>query len=288
VFLRYLISAIRREKPTMIATTSNLPPLVNCKLGRKPAVASKQSRLLKVPKYLNLVALPPAPATVSWQNAITQWQMLGNDTAGDCVVACSAHLQMGWAANSGNPPVVVTDAQAMALYSQLTGYDPSTGANDTGLVITDYLDLWRSSGVFGNKIGAYVSLHEGDGNTPQPWNHSILMASIWLFGGVMAGVNLPKAWEGATTWTAPSRAHRFFGWAPGSWGGHCVPMIGYDAQNVYVVSWGVVVPVTWAAIDMYFTEGYASIDPLWLSVAGVAPSGFDAATLVNDLPAVAA
>jgi hypothetical protein len=271
-----------------LATPANLPPLVNCKLGRKPAVAARQSKLLKASKYLNTIALPPAPPVVSYQNAVSAWGMLGNDTAGDCVVAGSVHLQMDWAANAGNPPVVVTDAQAIALYSQLTGYDPSTGANDTGLVITDYLDLWRNTGVFGNKISAYVSLHEGDGNTPQPWNHSILMAAIWLFGGVMSGVNLPKAWEGATTWTAPSRAHRFFQWAPGSWGGHCVPMVGYDDRYVYVVSWGVVVPVEWAAVDMFFSEGYASIDPLWVSATGLAASGFDMPTLTNDLPAVAA
>jgi hypothetical protein len=155
---------------------------------------------------------------------------------------------------------------------------PGDPATDRGAVIVDVLGDWRAKGLAGNKLGAYASV--------EPTDHVLASTSVWLFGGASCGVNLPLAWQGADVWKAPSRFHRFGDWAPGSWGGHCVLAIDYDAEFLYVVTWGQIMPVAWAAVDAYFSEFYPLLDNLWVSGGRQAPSGFDLANLQQDLALV--
>jgi hypothetical protein len=193
------------------------------------------------------------------------------------------HLLQEWSTLTG-APVIASDPQVIATYSAITGYDPAQtapgGSNptDRGAVIVDVLDWWRKNPFAGNELSAYVSLAIA--------NHADVIEAVYLFGGVDCGVNLPQAWQGASQWTAPSRWHRWGHWAPGSWGGHCVPVVDYDAEHLYVVSWGQVIPVTYQAWDMYFSEAYALLDPAWFNGTKQAPNGFDLDALAADLQAI--
>ncbi|MDE2102623.1 MAG: hypothetical protein KGL39_35585 [Patescibacteria group bacterium] len=257
-------------------------PTTYGKLGCRPPRPERQARLLRLRNYLNSSLLPAPPPSTNHRAGIV-WPMMANDTTGDCTIACVGHMIQEWTTLNG-VSLVLTDQQVLATYSALTGYDPRQtqpdGSNptDKGAVITDVLDAWRQSGIQGNQLGAYVSL----GVT----NHADVIEAVYLFGSIDCGVNLPAAWQGADVWDAPSRWHLFHRWAPGSWGGHCVPIVDYDAQYLYAVSWGQVVPVSYAAWDMYFSEAYALLDMAWFNGQKVAPNGFDLEALTADLQAV--
>ena len=58
--------------------------------------------------------------------------MMDNDQIGDCTCAAAGHLIMEWTANAQSKMVTPTDKQIVAAYSAITGYNPTTGANDNG------------------------------------------------------------------------------------------------------------------------------------------------------------
>ena len=87
--------------------------------------------------------------------------MMHNDTIGDCTCAAAGHLVMEWTANVG-AETTPADADILAAYSAITGYDPKTGANDNGAVETDVLNYWRKTGIAGHKIMAYAALEPGN------------------------------------------------------------------------------------------------------------------------------
>lgn len=247
------------------------------KLGCLPP--KHDNRTLRLAKYLAPGTVPQAPALVDWQAKVASWPMMKNDTIGDCTIAAAGHLQQLWSTVNGSPVVPSDDAVA-AQYFALTG-----GA-DNGLPLLDVMNAWRQNGLMGNKIGAYAAVSLSD--------HAEVAAAIWLFGGIDVGVQLPLAWQGTPNWVAPAR-HFVFSWFPwarqwvkGSWGGHSIPIVGYDATSLYGVSWGQVVTISWAAWDAYFVEAYAPLDSLWVDGTKPAPSGFDLAALTADLQAIGA
>jgi hypothetical protein len=120
------------------------------KTGKRPF--KMHAKTLFFEKYAG-DAIPEAPEKVYWGYKVPedQWGMLANDEVGDCVVAGAMHMDMNWTAHTGTMRTY-TREQALEIYSRLTGYDPTTGANDNGLVVTDFLNFWQTEGFFGSKI----------------------------------------------------------------------------------------------------------------------------------------
>jgi len=89
---------------------------------------------------------------------------MDNDQIGDCT--CAAAATSSW--NGPRPPslkmATPTDKQIVAAYSAITGYNPTTGANDNGAQEIDVLNYWRQQGIGGHKIQAYIAL--------EPSNHT--------------------------------------------------------------------------------------------------------------------
>ena len=103
-----------------------------------------------------------------------------------------------------------------------------------------------------------------------------------LFGGLYIGVSLPASAQNQDVWdvaTGPDAE-------AGSWGGHCVNVVGYDADGLTVVTWGATKRMTWAFWLAYVDEAYAILSNDFLTTAGQTPNGFDLAALTNDLRAV--
>jgi len=75
-------------------------------------------------------------------------------------------------------------------------------------------------------------------------------------------------------------------YAPGSWGGHCIPFGKYDANTVRGVTWGAVKDATWPWLLEYVDELYALISPDWLDGKGKTPEGLDLEALRADLKEV--
>ena len=79
-------------------------------------------------------AFPPPPPVVDWIGPKIQWGVMANDVIGDCVPACMGHAIEAWTGVASNS-IVIPDADVIAAYSALSGYNPNTGANDNGVVI---------------------------------------------------------------------------------------------------------------------------------------------------------
>ncbi|MGB6483277.1 MAG: hypothetical protein WBE86_07295 [Candidatus Acidiferrales bacterium] len=260
----------------------NPPPF---RLGKKPPRID--ARTLQLSKYLRLLdaasqqgtarpgGLAPAPPSIDWTAKISSWPMMANDTLGDCTCAAAGHMIECWTANIGDA-FTPTNAQIIAAYSAIGNYVPGDPATDNGAVELDVLNYWRQQGIAGHKIDAYASL--------DPHDQECAKQVISLFGGVYIGLALPLSAQQQDVWDVPSLWSRLRGQsAPGSWGGHAVPVLAYDSDGLTCITWGAKKRMTWAFFAQYCDEAYAPLSHDWFSTQGIDPSGIDFAALSADL-----
>jgi hypothetical protein len=240
------------------------------KLGK--LAVRRDPRTLMMAKYVT-GQLPAPPASKDWAGKVGKsWGMMKNDAIGDCTCAAAGHLIMEWTANAGTM-VKPSTRDIVQAYSAITGYDPRTGAHDNGAAELDVLNYWRRTGIADHRIAAFVSL--------EPTNHTHVMDAVSIFGGCYIGVLLPQTAQGQSVWSVPPGGTSGPG-APGSWGGHAVPVVAYDPRGLTVVTWGKLLRMTWAFWAAYCDEAYAILSTDFVS-KGKAPSGFDLKTLQADL-----
>ena len=235
------------------------------RLGKRPATVDRRD--LKFASYLVRAQLPQPPPARDWAKRVSKWGMMRNDVLGDCTCAAAGHMVQAWTANNGKQ-VTPTDAQIVAAYNRVNG------GTDAGANPRDALSLWRKSGIGGHKIEGYVSV--GTGNTAH------VRSAIDLFGGLYLGLQLPDDLFGAN---GPNVTRWDVCGAPNPSNGHMVCVEAYGT-DLAVVTWGVVVPMTWRFLRAYCDEAYAVLSPAdWLS-GGKCPSGFDVSALRADLGAL--
>ena len=251
----------------------------NVKLGK--LAPRHDERTLKLSKYL--VNVPNAPAVFDPDKndilyAQDGWGQMMNDQLGDCTCAAMGHIVEWWSVLAGKQKFTVPDSEVLKAYEAVAGYDPNTGANDNGAVEVDVLNYWRSTGIAGHKLTAWAAIEVS--------NLERVKQANWLFGAVYAGVALPVACQNmGDRWDLPEGQSLTGEWAPGSWGGHAVPIISYDNGVAAIVTWGKRVKVTWRFLAAYFDEAYAPLSLDWIA-GKAAPNGFDVATLSADLRAL--
>lgn len=246
------------------------PPRKAGKRGRLPAAPVVGVAELKA--YAS-APLPAPPASVA-APTVAVWGMDGNGPdptvtipgdgsgVGDCTIAGAAHCVSAWNAEVGTKDAVPTADQVVTQYFALTG------GQDNGLACTSVLQTWHTTGLFGNRIGAWA-----------PVNHKQIIdihQAVDAYGACYIGVNLP---DSAETQFENNEPWSYVGDAPT--GGHCVTIVGYDATYVYVVSWGAVVPVTYPWLSAYLEEAYAIV-PQEFVEAGKGPT-LNLAALQADL-----
>jgi len=249
------------------------------KLGKQAKRIDR--RTLQFMDYLK-AALPAPPGSMGYSSKVPlPWPMMLNDILGDCVPAAAGHMVEEWTANTGKV-VTPRDAAILKAYEDVGGYvkgDPST---DNGCVMLDMLNYWRQVGVANHKILAYAELPLAQSG---PWERTMPAGfeySTWLFGNVFLGIQLPISAQGQSVWSVPPGGPVDDG-SPGSWGGHCVPIVGYGGTGVQVVSWGQKLNVTWNFLWAYADEAYAVLSSDWIAASGQAPNHFDLAALEADL-----
>ena len=211
------------------------------------------------------------PATVD-PPAIPEWGLAGNRNYSDCVPAALLHLQQVFSALANQrqglvgaavAPAPITDRQAIEFYAALGGHDIGVSSTDRGVSILHTLKWWlhrsrprrSSSGDertledFGlGKISAFAAW--------EPGNLEQLKGTIATLGGVLLGLRLPVTAQLQRVWSVPPGGPQNWG-APGSWDGHCVVAVGYNAECVRCVTWGGIKYVTWQFIATYCDEGFA-------------------------------
>lgn len=221
-----------------------------------------------------LADVPPPPVTVDWYSSVASWPMYGNDRIGDCTEASNGHM-IQVASTYGNvKTVVVPESAILAAYERVAGYDPETGANDNGAVVQDELADWRKNGIDGHKCDAFGQLDHQD--------LVEVKKAIWLFGNANLGVVVYESMEDdfnqGLPWLRAEGAQL---------GGHCVPAVGYDTHNVYVITWGKVQPVAWTTYQKITEEAWGIIMPEWFNTAtDYSPTGLDKQGLGEDFQAL--
>lgn len=243
-------------------------------LGRLPA--RRDPRTLRLATYLdgarNYQAPPPAR---DWIDHAHRFDLLGNDRVGNCAFAAQAHLIQCFAAAHGRT-TLIGQHDVMTAYSRVTGYDPSQPATDRGTVLLDALGDWRTNGLAGHRIGAYVKVDA---------NRNEVEAAINLCGGIYIGAGLPIAARSQTVWDVASSNEYGPEHRPNSWGGHALACAAYSRTGLVCMTWGALKVITWEWLFTYADEIYAVVSDDWITNEGHAPNGFDIAKLVGDLHA---
>jgi hypothetical protein len=259
---------------------------MNYKLGRKPARHTPQSHLRGLRLARHLIDLGPAPsASPDWVSAVTKqspdgWTMAGNDQYGDCVFADCAHQEMLRTANAGTIWIPST-ADVLALYSAVTGFNPSNPSTDNGADELTAIEYLTTSGWLGRKLDAHAEI--------DPTNHDHVGWAVCLFGACRLGVNLPAS---AMDQFQAGKPWDYVGGSPLD-GGHDVPVVLYkDGINsiLLIVSWGQLVEVTPAFMAAkyddgtpYVEEAHAELAFDWIRAVGTAPSNLNLEQLQQDL-----
>ncbi|MGA2740878.1 MAG: hypothetical protein ABSG65_26000 [Bryobacteraceae bacterium] len=247
------------------------------KLGKH--AARHDPRTLQFANYLKTAAPSSPPSTENWTAKVKQWPMMMNDTIGDCTCACAGHMIEEWTAYAHAPGYVPADQQILQAYEAVGGYKPGDPSTDNGAAILDVLNYWRQTGIAGHPISAFVSL--------EPKNHEDVKDAVYLFGNCYIGVQLPLSAQNQKVWSVPPGGATGNG-KPGSWGGHAIPIVEYDARGVTVVTWGETLRATWTFLDTYCDEAYAVLSADWIGANSQAPSNFDLAQLQADLTGIGA
>jgi hypothetical protein len=233
-------------------------------LGKHPA--KLDHRTLQLRDYV-ADPLPPPPDNRRWDAAVPEWLNAGNDQYGNCVIATAAHLILCWKANESKDPRPITDSAVIDLSRRMHALN--------GYAILDRLNYWRKHTMWANKLHSYAAIDADDKN--------LLQFAINAFGALDIGLALPNAWRHTNVWDT-GRGHNF---APGSWGLHSVPIIGYDNHALYLVTWGEICALTYDALGYYSDERYALINKAWFEADATTPSGFNLKALEADLASIA-
>jgi len=196
----------------------------------------------------------------------------GNDDFGDCVFADVAHRIMVRTAQAAQGKIVVpTQDETLALYSEVTGFNPSDPNTDQGGDLVTTAQYMQKTGML---IGGVRHTEDGNG-VIDPANIDHIKWAICLLGCVPIGLNLPQSAEDQFNGGEP------WDYVKGSpiLGGHDVLLVEYRPENLpsnpgwLVVTWGKRWPVTDAFLANYLAEVVPVGAKDFITANGLAPSG---------------
>jgi len=250
------------------------------KLGRKAPKALGPH--LKFGRFLRGDAPPPPPEHGNWVKTGSPGiyramaDIEGNDQYGDCTCAAAAHMLAVFCSNTESEWLIPVRSQTLAFYARVTNppFDPATGVNDNGADEVTVLNVWAKDGFYGGgwgKIAAWATVDAA--------NAEEVRQAIYMFGNVYFGVPMPDAW----IHPFPSASGFVWGNAgdPNPANGHAFPGYGYNAEGVFIDTWGMFGTVTWEALAKYCApsaggELYTVLSPDWQAKA---PNGLASAEL---------
>jgi hypothetical protein len=243
------------------------------KLGKLPV--RTDVRTLRLAHYVDVSKLPLPPAALDLTRNVGEWPMYANDRIGDCTIAAAGHMIEAWTAAATGAAVEVTESSVLTAFDRVKVVDPLTV--EEGAIELDVLKDWRTHGVDRHRIAAFARV--------AVYDHALLRAAAWLFGGLYIGLALPLTaqtqdeWDWTGSLSGDAR--------PGSWGGHAVDVVGYDDLALTAVTWGSTKKLTWSFWDRYVDEAYCILSRDFLD-GDEAPNGFDLEALRADLALVTA
>jgi hypothetical protein len=151
-----------------------------------------------------------------------------------------------------------------------------TGGQDTGVVLADFLAYVRKTGFFGHTLKGYAPVAVHDIPT--------LHFAIWTYGNSYTGIKVTQAmmdaFQAGQPWDLDDMLSEVVG-------GHCIPIVGYDSQYLYAVTWGKVQPISYSAWHFMSDEAWALITGEFTAKGGDG-RGVNLAALEADLNKLAA
>lgn len=240
------------------------------KLGR--VAGYRHPRLPRMAAFLRTVYLPQLQTAQNWYGSVASFGMLLNDQIGDCTIASAGHMIQQESVYADTPALIMADPEALAGYEAVSGYQPGKPETDVGAYEGDVGKHWLTTGFqCGGQLDKIVGFADLN-----PQNLDELKYSILLTGNALLGFRLPACAEEESEWDLPKTK------ADGTIvGGHAVPAVGWDASCLYVVSWGKIIPVTWAFYKAYVDEAHTTLSHRWMNSSGTSPAGFDWSWLVG-------
>lgn len=250
----------------------------NLKFGMKPY--RREALPLAFKSYLDKSNLPKLPTGafghVSAQNPPGGWGMLGNDRAGDCVVAGAGHEHIiwPWATKTGIPRF--TAENILEEYSKMLQdqgnppYDPSDDSTDTGLdpvLAAQYRHRVGLLDADGNihKIGPFVAVDTLDQ----------LEMCAFLFGCAACCWQIPES-----AGYQFSKGHIWDDTSGEPMNGHYTVHCGRNSAGVnFVSTWGGLQGFTKQYASKYFAGGIGYLSKDYMLATGKSPEGI----LWNDL-----
>lgn len=211
----------------------------------------------------------PVPDTLDNYSCVSGWGMMRNDQLGDCTCAAVGHAIQAWTAMNKRE-IILSDEAIVDAYSAITGYNPQDPSTDQGAVEADVLDYWMNTGFDGHKLDNYAVV--------EARSRYQMQLAMYLFGDVYTGIALPLSAQDQQVWSSVHGPESDIG----SWGGHAVPLLGYDQNTATCITWGAPLKMTWAFQRRYMDEAYAPLSADWVDeLSKMAPNGL----LWDDLKA---
>lgn len=158
----------------------------------------------------------------AWSRVVGTPRILGhNDQIGDCACVAAVMAVQTHLARQGNL-IAIPDDLAVQVYSAVTGYVPGNDSTDNGTDPEQLFAWWKTNGIAGYKLADFTRIN--------PANINALRNSIAGAGGVYLCLELSQEQMTTKEWLPVG--------SPGSEGGHAVWGDSYEAQDIFVTSWG--------------------------------------------------
>jgi len=175
----------------------------------------------------------------------------------------------------GKLPARISDRSVLSDYSAATGFDPNDPSTDQGTDMQAAASYRKKTGIRDakgkrHKIDGYLAIRS-------PYE---LKQAVWLFGAAGLGVEFPKSAMKQFDAGKPFTVEK-----SGITAGHYMPVIGYDKNWVYLVTWGKVVQATYGWVNKYMDESIAYLS-LEMLKNGKSLEAFDLITLQKDIAAI--
>lgn len=201
--------------------------------------------------------------------AAAPWGIMLNDEEGDCTIAGRWHTIQAQTTYEKRPFVQPDPA----IHSE---YRALTGGGDDGLDLLTVLKAWKAGTYGGHALAAYAEIPWTDPKLSAAYTRQLLKIGVWAAGASYIAVMLPAAqqrnpMDWITVGTGPD-------WRPGTWGGHCVPILAYrlvgGKLRFLIVTWGQLVEVSEEYLRAFCVETWMPVSQVdWTNTKGKTPSG---------------
>jgi len=223
-------------------------------------------------------ALPPPPVSVDYTVGMpSDLGALLNDRLGDCTCAAWGHAVQVWSFNAQGAMQTLPDQDIERLYQTVGGYVPGNPATDNGAVEQDVLSYLARTGLDGNRLAAFV---EVDPRNTDDVKRAICWSGVAYIGILVPSFLMSSMTSPGSTWDLDLGGDQRIE------GGHAVILAGYDADAVYVISWGNRYRMTWRFFAQFCEEVYALADETWIRTTGLSPAGLSLVDLESQMQAI--